>query len=359
MTGRVADWIVQHRPEIRLTLQMTIAGLAAFAVAHLLGLGQVYWAVLTTVIVIQASVGGSLKASLDRFFGTIGGAVWGVAVSVAVPHATVPMMGLALAITLIPLAIVVAFWPRYRVAPVTATIVLLATPGTSGVIGSALERVLEIGLGSIVALAVVLLVSPSRAHLLLFAAARDALHLMRDLLALLLGGIDSDCDHAAVLGFHDRIRAAVERANAIADEVLRERASRLADAPDPEPLVRNLRRLSHDLVTISRVLAVALPEPLRTRLAGPAKALSAAFGAAVAGIGDALIAATPPPSLEAVAAAIADYQAAMRALRAEGVSRSLADDDVERVFGLAFAFEQMRRNLDELASRVHDAVEIR
>jgi uncharacterized membrane protein YccC len=359
MTGRVAGWISQHRPEIRLSLQMMIAGLAAFAVAHLLGLGQVYWAVLTTVIVIQASVGGSLKASLDRFFGTIGGAVWGVAVSVAVPHATVPMMGLALAIILIPLAIVVAFWPRYRVAPVTATIVLLATPGTSGVIGSALERVLEIGLGSVVALAVVLLVAPSRAHLLLFAAARDELQLMRDLLALLLAGIESDCDHAAVLGFHDRIRAAVERANAIADEVLRERASRLADAPDPEPLVRNLRRLSHDLVTISRVLVTALPEPLRARLAGPAKALSAAFGAAVDGIGDALVAATPPPNLDAVAAAIADYQGAMRALRAEGVTRSLSDDDVEKVFGLAFALEQMCRNLDELASRAHDAVEIR
>jgi uncharacterized membrane protein YccC len=276
-----------------------------------------------------------------------------------VPHATVPMMGLALAITLIPLAIVVAFWPRYRVAPVTATIVLLATPGTSGVIGSALERVLEIGLGSIVALAVVLLVSPSRAHLLLFAAARDALHLMRDLLALLLGGIESDCDPPAVLGFHDRIRAAVERANGIADEVSRERASRLTDAPDPEPLVRNLRRLSHDLVTISRMLATALPEPLRVRLAGPAETLSAAVGAVMGGIGDGLVAATPPRNLDAVATALADYQAAMRVLRAEGVTRSLTDGDIERVFGLAFALEQMRCNLDELASRVHDAVEIR
>src|SRR5260370_23628399 len=283
MTGRLAGWISQHRPEIRLTLQMTIAGLTAFAVAHLLGLGQVYWAVLTTVIVIQASVGGSLKASLDRFFGTIGGAVWGVAVSVAVPHATVPMMGLALAITLIPLAIVVAFGPRYRVEPVTATIVLLATPGTNGVIGSALERVLEIGLGSIVALAVVLLVSPSRAHLLLFAVARDALHLMRDLLALLLGGIDSDCDHATVLGFHDRIRAAVERANAIADEVLRERASRLADAPDPEPLVRNLRRLSHDPGTITPAVATPVPEAVRTRPSGPPRAFAPALGSAVGG----------------------------------------------------------------------------
>jgi uncharacterized membrane protein YccC len=356
MTDLIVSWIAGHRPEIRLSLQMTIAGLAAFAAAHLLGLGQVYWAVLTAVIVLQATVGGSLKASLDRFLGTIGGAIWGVAVSVAVPHATVPMMGLALAIALIPLAVVVALWPRYRIAPVTAAIVLLGTPGESGVIVNAAERVLEIGLGSIVALAVALAVSPSRAHRLLFAAARDTLQLMGDLLALLLNGIKSDCDRNAVLGFHDRIRLAVERANTIADEVLRERASWLADTPDPEPLVRSLRRLSHDLVTISRVLLTALPEPLRTRLAVPATALSTAFGAAVDGIGDAPIAATPPPSLAAVGAAIADYQAAMRALRADGVTRSLPDDDVERGFGLAFALEQMCRNLDELASRAREAV---
>src|SRR5579864_5184286 len=166
MTDLIVGWIARHRPEIRLSLQMTIAGLAAFAAAHLLGLGQVYWAVLTAVIVLQATVGGSLKASLDRFFGTIGGAIWGVAVSVAVPHATVPMMGLALAIALIPLAIVVALLPRYRIAPVTAAIVLLGTPGESGVIVNAAQRVLEIGLGSVVALAVALAISPARAHFL-------------------------------------------------------------------------------------------------------------------------------------------------------------------------------------------------
>src|SRR6202795_2274244 len=128
MTDLVVRWIARHRPEMRLSLQMTIAGLTAFAAAHLLGLGQVYWAVLTAVIVTQASVGGSLKASLDRFFGTIGGGAWGVAISVALPHAPIPTMGIALAAALIPLAVAVAFSPRYRIAPVTAAIVLLGTP---------------------------------------------------------------------------------------------------------------------------------------------------------------------------------------------------------------------------------------
>ena len=41
MTTPVSDWLARHRPEIRLSLQMTVAGLAAFAVGHLFALSQV------------------------------------------------------------------------------------------------------------------------------------------------------------------------------------------------------------------------------------------------------------------------------------------------------------------------------
>ncbi|HYM72772.1 MAG TPA: FUSC family protein [Stellaceae bacterium] len=355
MTG----WFSRHRPELRLSLQMTVAGLAAYAVGHLFALSQVYWAVLTAVIVMQASIGGSLKASLDRFFGTIGGAGWGVAVSVTIPHASVASLGLALAVALVPLAVAVALWPRYRVAPVTAAIVLLGTAGSGGVAAAALDRVFEIGLGSVIALAVALAVMPSRAHLLLFAAARDALSPMRDLIVLLLRGIAAGSDPAAVLRLHDRIRAAIERAGAIADEVVRERASRLADTPDPDPLVRSLRRLSHDLVTIGRMLTTGLPDPVQQRLAEPGAVLGAALGAGFAGIGEALLARVPPPDLDAVATARQQYDSAMRALRRDGVARALSDDDVERVFGLAFAVEQICRNLEELANRVREAADMR
>jgi uncharacterized membrane protein YccC len=66
---------------------MSAAGLISFAAAHLIGLSQIYWAVLTAIIVMQASIGGSLKAVIDRFLGTIGGAGWGGAVTLAVPTA--------------------------------------------------------------------------------------------------------------------------------------------------------------------------------------------------------------------------------------------------------------------------------
>jgi hypothetical protein len=69
-------WLTKYRLEARLMLRMSAAGLLAFALAQLLGLARDYWAVLTAVIVMQASVGGSLKAMVDRFLGTMGGAAW-------------------------------------------------------------------------------------------------------------------------------------------------------------------------------------------------------------------------------------------------------------------------------------------
>jgi uncharacterized membrane protein YccC len=56
---------------------MTVAGLLAYVLAEFFALPQGYWAVFSAIIVMQASVGGSIKATIDRVIGTIGGAVAG------------------------------------------------------------------------------------------------------------------------------------------------------------------------------------------------------------------------------------------------------------------------------------------
>src|SRR5947208_8073689 len=200
----VFEWLSRHRPEAGLTVRMSAAGLITFAVAPLIGLTQIYWAVLTAVFVTLASIGGSLKAMIDRLIGTIGGAGWGVAVTLALPHQSMLSTGLALTVALVPLAAVVAFRPGYRIAPVTAVIVLLAYTNQTGVVEAAFDRVFEIGLGSVVALAVALVVAPARAQDLLSAAGRDALALMAEQVELLLGeGGGGAPDPAAVQALHD------------------------------------------------------------------------------------------------------------------------------------------------------------
>jgi uncharacterized membrane protein YgaE (UPF0421/DUF939 family) len=346
------SWLNRHRTELRLSLRMTVAGLLSFAVAHLFGVTQSYWAVLTAVIVTQSSIGGSLKATLDRFVSTLGGAVWGVAVTFAIPRSGVASTALALGAALIPLSLLVAFRPSYRVAPVTAVIVLLGHTAPGGVIDTALDRVFEIGLGGVVALAVALTVSPVRAQKALYAAAGNALAPMADQVAAVLGGVSAVLDQSSVIRLHDRIRAAIEAATLTAAEAARERRSYMSDAPDLEPLVRTLRRISHDLVIIARTLASPLPEPVRGRLAEAASALGAAFAATITALRAALTTGAAPPARESVDAAFTGYAEAMSGLRKDGLTRALGDADVERVFGLYFGLEELRRNLDELIARV-------
>lgn len=62
-------WLGRRGAEPRLSMRTTMAVLLAFALAEPFGLAQGHWAVLTAVIVVQASVGGSLKAGIDRLAG--------------------------------------------------------------------------------------------------------------------------------------------------------------------------------------------------------------------------------------------------------------------------------------------------
>jgi uncharacterized membrane protein YccC len=163
---------------------MTVAGILAFALAEMLALPQGYWAVFSSIIIMQASVGGSVKATIDRLIGTVGGAVAGALVAYVIPHQNVLTLGVALVVALVPLTSVAALRPNYRVAPLTAVIVL-ATPGAQqlGPLGSAFYRILEIMLGSLVGLVVSLVVLPARAHGLVIDAAARMLGHLADLLA--------------------------------------------------------------------------------------------------------------------------------------------------------------------------------
>src|SRR5579863_4825869 len=81
-SNRLSAWARRHRSEFRLAARTTIAALLSFAAARLLHLPQVYWAVLTAAIVMQANLGGSIKATIDRLAGTLGGAAWGVTIEI-------------------------------------------------------------------------------------------------------------------------------------------------------------------------------------------------------------------------------------------------------------------------------------
>ena len=356
---RIRNRVGAYRGPLRYCLRVTVAALLALTLTRSLAFPlHGLWAVLTAVVVSQVSVGGSLRATIEYIVGTIGGAVYAAAIGVLIPHATPAAQAGVLALAVAPLAFAAAINPTFRVAPFSALLVLLI----GGELGesplqSAITRVLEVALGGGVAVLVSVLVFPERAHRLGLQAAARVLGLMADALPKLLGGFVRNSDPAETSRIQGDLGAAVAAFQALIAETKRERMVSLTREPDPAPLSRTLLRLRHDLVILGRAAATPLPEPFPQRL-GP---LIVSFGAKASeflrGSGAALTQPRGPPSLEPVEASLKAYEAEVASLRGEGLTRALSTGEVERLFALGFALEQLCANLADLSQRLQDYAE--
>ena len=250
-----------------------------------------------------------------------------------------------------PLALVSALKPSFRIAPVTAIIVLLSTSSLQAdPVPYAVDRVLEIGLGCIVGLAVSLLILPGRAAGLWRSGGRPARaspswwNSFRD--------VATPLDRPASLAIHRRLRRAMTRVETLAGEAKNERVNRLSDAPDPEPVLRNLRRLNHDLTAVGRAVLSAMPAQGRQHLGEPVNALRHAIVEFLTEAAEGFATGKPPPSLAAVDAALAALGAAVTAMRQSGALREQSGEVVAQIYGLTFALRQLRENLGDLAERI-------
>ncbi len=349
----------RHRAQLKLSFRVAVAALLSLALAQLLQLPLPLWAVLTAVIVTQMSVGRSLKATTDYLVGTLGGAIYGGAIAVLIPHtneiALLAVLGLAVA----PLALLAAINPSLTAAPVTAIIVLLVPEIThASPVNSIVDRLLEVGLGSITGFVVSLVLLPSSAHRLVAETAAHALDRMAralgGLLAELTHGLDIDSLHR----LQDGIGQTLAELQAVGAEAERERLARLTFGAETGPLLRTLLRLRHDVVMIGRAAIVPLPDVFRPRLEAPLAQCAAAFTDYLSASGDALRLRRAPPSLDAVEAALDAYEAAIAALRRDGLTRSLSGDAAERLFAIGFALEQMHQNFKDLARCVAEWAEL-
>jgi hypothetical protein len=70
-------WAGANVAALQLCFRTTVPG-SRHVLAQLFTSPQGYWAVFSAIIIMQASVGGSVKATINRMIGTIGGAVAGL-----------------------------------------------------------------------------------------------------------------------------------------------------------------------------------------------------------------------------------------------------------------------------------------
>jgi Fusaric acid resistance protein family len=345
----IPTWLMSKKVELGLGVRVTVAAMGALVIALAFGLKLPLWAVLTSIIVTQMSVGRSLKATRDYLVGTIGGAIYGGTIAVLIPHNGEGALLAVMVMAIAPLAFIAAINPSLNVATVTAIIVLLLPMMNHGTpLDSAIDRVLEVSVGAITGLVVSFLVLPSRAHSQIRARAARVLELMADALNELLSGLTRGLDNNALHGLQDGIGAALVGLNAVGAEAERERAARLSHGPDTGPLLRTILRLRHDLVMIGRASVVPLPVELQARLAPPLIGISQAMTEYLRTMAAALRTGRGAAAIWPIQTALEAYGAAVAAVRSEGLTRGVPSDVAERFFALGFSLEQMRQNLKDL-----------
>jgi Fusaric acid resistance protein family len=346
---RIGAWLISRKVELGLGIRVTVAAMSALVIALACGLKLPLWAVLTSLIVTQMSVGRSLKATRDYLIGTVGGAIYGGAIAILIPHNGEGALLAVLVMAVAPLAFIAAINPSLNVATVTAIIVLLLpTMNHGNPLDSAIDRVLEVMVGAITGLAVSFLVLPSRAHSQIRRSGARVIELLAAVLDELLSGLTRGRDNDALHALQDGIGTAIAALNALGVEAERERSAKLSSGPDTGPLLRTILRLRHDIVIIGRASVVPLPVELQTRLAAPLAAVSGATCEYLTAIAAALRSGRGAPAIWPVQSALEAYAAAVASCRGEGLTRGLAGDVIERFFALGFSLEQMRQNLKDL-----------
>jgi uncharacterized membrane protein YccC len=139
----------------------TLAAALSWWLAKLFGVRDGYWGSISAIIVLQSNVGATVTASRDRIIGTVIGAVLGFAF--APMHPLLLGYVLAMLVAMIVCGLM-GLKNSSRLAGVTVTIVMLVHREGSAW-GLALDRVIEVLLGIVVALAVTTLVVPDRARI--------------------------------------------------------------------------------------------------------------------------------------------------------------------------------------------------
>jgi uncharacterized membrane protein YccC len=348
------EWFAAHKAELRQCLRMTLAAVLTMALGELFGLPRGYWAVLTAVIVTQANVGGSIKATVDRLIGTLAGACYGGAVALLIPPETPLVAVAAVALALAPLTLASALSPSFRVAPITA-IILLLTPASAqaGVLTSAVERIVEIGFGSVIGLVCSLTVLPAHASSLVAKQAASIARLYSDLLRAILTDRGGEAGDAMAL--LDRTRAALSKLETAVSEARHERTVYLAKANDPEPLLRTLMRIRHDLVMLRRATVQPLPPgEIADRLQPRLDVVAATAAQFLADAAMTLDDQAMPLTTSAAHAALSAYAEEVGHVRDAGWTRALPGDALERLFALGFTLDQLGRDFDDLAARAQE-----
>jgi hypothetical protein len=157
--GRFFTW-ERRRLLIHAAKTALAAALCWWLAVHF-GLADGYWGAISAIIVLQSNFGSTISASRDRIFGTVIGALFGFGFSL---FGRLPWNYILAVLAAMIVCGLLGLRSSSRLAGVTITIVMLVQK-TGSHWTVALDRVIEVFLGIVVALLISTLVFPDRARL--------------------------------------------------------------------------------------------------------------------------------------------------------------------------------------------------
>jgi uncharacterized membrane protein YccC len=347
MVAQMTDWLARYRWILLHSVRMTTASTAAFVSAYALGLPEALSAVITAIIVTQSNVGGSLRTAIERIVGSAFGAAYAIGVAFAIRPDDAVSAAAALTIALLPLSILAARFPDFRIVPITGAIVLLGNTGLQlNPLNLGAYRLVGVGLGCVVGLLVSVLVLPARASRSVLETADRIVGLLGEQLQALASG-GAACQDV-LSSKASETRDSLVLLAALVEEATHERRARLAHVPDGQRILRTLRRLRIDVDTLRRAAREAGSDAVHDYAAAPWQDAARSGAATLRSTCRISAGEELPDDFNTLATAVRDYRAAVEEMRQAGMTDPLSTEELGRLFAIGFALDQLRRDLDDL-----------
>lgn len=354
MTGntmkRALAWAAA-RGGLRQAARTTVAAVATLFLVTALGLPQGYWAVITVVIVMQANLGGSIRAAWVRLAGTAIGATSG-ALAATLGWPAWASLALAVFATLAACTGIVRLRESSRVAGITAVIVILAGhPGTSPfTVG--LDRFFEIAVGIVTALAVSAVVLPSRASQALALGLATIFEDVAVFFATVVEGrLGEDYPERKVFALKDRIFRTLARCRELGREAD-------AEGRDPDGAARRAmllfrgERLFEHVLGMDHVASESLGQGLHRHLPEELAGLERTVAEVLTKLGVHLRGAGPLPELGPMEAAVTTARDKLTAMRRDQAPAAYDLSEVMHFFSFVHGMLACAADVAEIARRI-------
>ena len=317
-------------------------------VVDYLKMPQGYWAVISTIFVMQSHLGGAIMAGWSRLVGTAAGAFL-AAVCASLFGVSTFSLALAVAATVLICSSFAFLRESTRIAAIAAGIVMLAAASGAQSWHVAAMRFLEIGLGIAVALGVAL-AWPSRAvkplRRGLASGLKTSAELVSTALASLFGGQDREKD---IRELTKRLAARLAANAALCDETRAE----TRNSQDTEALFavhRIERRLLDHTADLAHLAEDPVPQGFHELVKPELYGLESQIRTCLEGLAFSLQNQVMPPDLTALGAAVAVVEAHMTRLRKMRVLSQYDLAEISRFFSLLHGMLAVAEEIAEIVS---------